>query len=244
MFMISGSNEQLQQQLEYTLLKPDCHSWWISKIQSGREDILEERYAIKLCFKLGKNAMQWKLDLLLRPRDQETEFPVEACWLSQTQEGQTEQFHPQTFEDPFFDNTGMIYMHWIPTGQTVNKEYYVEVLREFRKIFLGKRPALFKSAQWHFHRDNAPDHNSILVTDYLTKMGINTVPHPPYTPDLAPYEFWLLSKLRSCRYETIEEMIEAVMKVIDTRGLPWGLPEVVGTVHQVHCSRRRLLRRG
>ena len=46
-----GSNEQLQQQLEYTLLKPDCHSWWISKMQS---DTLEERYAIKLCFKLGK----------------------------------------------------------------------------------------------------------------------------------------------------------------------------------------------
>ena len=50
-FMISGSNEQLQQQLEYTLLKPDCHSWSISKMQS---DTLEERYAIKLCFKLGK----------------------------------------------------------------------------------------------------------------------------------------------------------------------------------------------
>ena len=50
-FMISASKEQLQQQLEYTLLKPDCHSWWISKMQSGRE---EERYAIKFCFKLGK----------------------------------------------------------------------------------------------------------------------------------------------------------------------------------------------
>ena len=54
-FMISGSNEQLEQQLEYNLLKLDCHSWWISKMQSGREDTLEERYAIKVCFKLGKN---------------------------------------------------------------------------------------------------------------------------------------------------------------------------------------------
>ena len=54
-FMISGSNEQLQQELEYTLLKPDCHSWWISKMQS---DTLEERYAIKFCFKLGKNATE------------------------------------------------------------------------------------------------------------------------------------------------------------------------------------------
>ena len=55
-FMISGSNQQLQQQLEYTLLKPDCHSWWISKMQSRHEDTLEEWYAIKFCFKLGKNA--------------------------------------------------------------------------------------------------------------------------------------------------------------------------------------------
>ena len=57
-FMISASNEQLQQQLGYTLLKPDCHGWWVSKMQSGREDALEERYAIKLCFKLGKNARE------------------------------------------------------------------------------------------------------------------------------------------------------------------------------------------
>ena len=47
--------EQLQQQLEYTLLKPDCHSWWISKMQS---DTLEEQYAIKFCFKQWKNATE------------------------------------------------------------------------------------------------------------------------------------------------------------------------------------------
>ena len=57
-FMISASNEQLQQELEYTLLKPDCHSWQISKMQSRREDTLEEQYAIKFCFKLGKNATE------------------------------------------------------------------------------------------------------------------------------------------------------------------------------------------
>ena len=56
--MITGSNEHLQQELEYTLLKPDCHSWSISKMQSGREDTLEEQYAIKFCFKLGKNATE------------------------------------------------------------------------------------------------------------------------------------------------------------------------------------------
>ena len=53
-FMISDSNEQLQQQLEYTLLKPDCHSWWISKIQSRREDNLEEWYTINSVLNLEK----------------------------------------------------------------------------------------------------------------------------------------------------------------------------------------------
>ena len=69
--------------------------------------------------------------------------------------------------------------------------------REFRKRFLRKRPALFKSGQWHFHQDNAPVHKSILVTDYLTKMGVNTVPHRPYCGDLAPCDFWLFPKLRT-----------------------------------------------
>ena len=46
-------------------------------------------------------------------------------------------------------------------------------------------------------------------------MGIKTVPQPPYSPDFAPCDFWLFPKLRGCRYETIEEMKEAVMKVID-----------------------------
>ena len=61
------SNEQLEQQLEYTLLEPDCHSWWISKIQS---DTLEERYAILLnlekmpqkhmeCFRLLLDNLAW-----------------------------------------------------------------------------------------------------------------------------------------------------------------------------------------
>ena len=47
-------------------------------------------------------------------------------------------------------------------------------------------------------------------------MGIKTVPQPPYSPDIAPCDFWLFPKLRGCRYEIIEEMKEAVTTVIDT----------------------------
>ena len=100
-------------------------------------------------------------------------------------------------------------------GQRGRVRVRVTMLRS-RKRFRRKKPALFKSGQWHFHQDNAPVHNSIFVTDYLTKMDINTVPQPPYSRDLAPCDFWLFSKLRGCRYETNDEMKEDVMKVIDT----------------------------
>ena len=105
-------------------------------------------------------------------------------------------------------------------GSCLPESQHVEVLREFRKRFHRKRLALLKSAQWHFHQNNAPVHNSILVTNYLTKMGIKTAPHSLYSLDLAPCDFCLFpklkEKLRGCRYETILEMNEAVRKVIDT----------------------------
>ena len=63
---------------------------------------------------------------------------------------------------------------------------------------------------------NTPVQISILVTDYLTKMGIKTVLQPPHCPDLDPCDFWLFPKLRGCRCETIAEMKGSVTKVIDT----------------------------
>ena len=83
------------------------------------------------------------------------------------------------------------------TAELIGQRVRVRVLREFRKRFQGKRPALFKSGHWHFQQDNALVHNSIFVTD------------------LAPCDFWLFSNLTGCRYETIEELKEAVTKVIE-----------------------------
>ena len=132
----------------------------------------------------------------------------------------------------------------VNTPELIGQRVRVRVLREFRKRFLGKRPALFKSGQWHFHQDNAPAHNSILVTDYLTKMGIKTLPQPPYSPDVAPCDFWLFPKLRGCRYETIEEKKEALTKVIDTLTQEDFHGAFQKLLEQVHFRRRRLLRRG
>ena len=204
--MISASNEQLQQQSLIVTASEIQNAIWP----------LEERYAIKFCFKLGKNVMRWKLDQLLWPRDQETEFPVGACWLSQTKEGQTEEIHPQTFDDPYFwqhwHDLYALGSHWTDSQQGI-------LCRSFKgvqEVIPRERPTLFKSGQWHFQQDNAPVRNSILVTDYLTKMGIKTVPQPPYSPDLAPCDFCLFPNVRGSRYETIEEVKKAVTEVIDT----------------------------
>ena len=226
----------IQQELEYTLLKPDCHSWCILKMQFGRE---EERYAIKLCFKLGKNAMRWKLDLLLWPRDQETEFLVEACWLSQTQEGQTEQIHPQTFDDPFFwqhwHDLHALGSHWTDSQQGILCWSFKGVQEEIP----------WEEASTLQIGSVAPVHNSILVTDYL--MGIKRVPHRPYSSDLAPCDFWLFPKLTGCRYETIEEMKEAVTKVIETltqEDFHGAFQKLLERYNKCIAAGGRLLRRG
>ena len=191
--MISGSNEHLQQELEYTLLKPDCHSWWISNMQSGRK---EERYVIKFCLKFGKISQKHMecFRLLL-----EYLAWIEHQFLS----GIRDSSKAGSLWGMMRGVGGVrksIHQSWVPTGQTVNNVYYIEVLREFRNRFRRKRPALFKSGHWYFYEDNAPVHNSILVTDYLTKMGIKTLPHHPCSPDLAPCDFCLFPKLKENRF--------------------------------------------
>ena len=87
---------------------------------------------------------------------------------------------------PFFDSTSMIYMHWVPTGQTDHKEYYVEVLRGVQEEI----PSQEASTSSNRVSDISPGLcNSILVTDYLTKIGIKTVPQHPLVQTLLPMTF-------------------------------------------------------
>ena len=181
---------------------------WLSELVNFKNAIwtLEQRYAIKICFKLGKNAMRWKLGLLLWPRDQETEVPGKHAGSPRQKKARQSKSTHKLLMISFFDRACMIYMHLVPTGQSVNKKYFVKVLSEFRKRVGQKRPALFKPNELHYLQDNAPFRNSNFVTDDLTKMGMKTAHHRPYNPILAPWDFWLFPKPRDCRYETIEEM--------------------------------------
>ena len=187
--MISGSNEQLQQQLKYTLQKPECHSWWIAKMQSVT---LEERYAIKFCFKLRKMP-QKRMEcfrLLLE----------HLAWIEHQFLSGIRDWRKAGSLWGMMRGVGgvkkSIHQSWLAKGLGLGllcwgfKGVQEEIPRQ----------ALFKAGQWHFHQDSAPVNNSILVTHYLTKMSIKTIPHPHNRPDVAPCDFWLFPKLRGCRY--------------------------------------------
>ena len=109
-----------------------------------------------------------------------------------------------------------IHQSWLAKGLGLGLRLLCWGFKEVQEKIPSEEASTLQIGQWHFHQDNTPVHNSIIISDYLTKMGIKTVPHPLYSPDLASCDFWLFPKLRGCRYATIEEMKEAVTKVIDT----------------------------
>jgi [histone H3]-lysine36 N-dimethyltransferase SETMAR len=110
----------------------------------------------------------------------------------------------------FFDCKGVVHHEYAPPGQAVTKEYYVSVLRRLRDAVRRKRPDLWRNDDWQIHHDNAPAHASRLVQNFLAKHRISQVPQPPYSPDLAPCDFWLFQKLKTPlkgrRFQSVDEI--------------------------------------
>ncbi|GFY08975.1 protein GVQW3 [Trichonephila clavipes] len=123
--------------------------------------------------------------------------------------------------DCFFYYEGIVHHKYAHTGQTINKEYYVEVLKRLRNAIRRKRPQLWESGDWLLHHDNAPAHTSNLVQQYLSKHSIAQLRQPPYSPDIAPCDFWLFPRLkmplkghRFDNKQTVETNATNALKVI------------------------------
>jgi len=108
----------------------------------------------------------------------------------------------------FFHWKGIVHHEFVPRGQMVNKQLYQEVLARLRDAVRRKRPELWENQTWMLHHDNAPAHASLLIGSYLTKHQTSVVPHPPYSPDLAPPDFLLFPELKTTlkerRFQTTE----------------------------------------
>ena len=110
----------------------------------------------------------------------------------------------------FVDIRGIVHRGFVPPGQSVNQEFYLEVLRRLRQNVRRKHPVLWRSGDWFLHHDNAPAHTSLCVTRYLAPLGWTVVPHPPYSPDLVPCDLFLFptikKTLKGKRFATVEEV--------------------------------------
>ena len=112
---------------------------WLSLLVNFKNAIwtLEERYAIKLFSKFGKKAMREKLDLLLWCCYKHAGSP-------RSKKARQSKSNHKLFMIPFFDSTIMIYMHWVATGQTVNKEYYVEIFKGVQQEIPSEEASTFQ----------------------------------------------------------------------------------------------------
>ena len=111
---------------------------------------------------------------------------MEDAHFTETETSKTREVKRETTFIVFFDVQGIVHQKFVPPGQTVNQEFYLEVLRRLRKNVRRKCPELWRSGSLFLHHDNAPPHTALSVTWYLASLGWTVVPHPPYSPDLAP----------------------------------------------------------
>ena len=114
----------------------------------------------------------------------------------------------------FFDRQGLVYDHAVPRHTTVTSAYYSNVLRsQLLRHLRTERSEKVKNG-WILHHDNAPAHTARLTQECLQELNVSVLPHPPYSPDLAPCDFWLFptikNSLRGKRLSSDEELNNAV----------------------------------
>jgi histone-lysine N-methyltransferase SETMAR len=96
----------------------------------------------------------------------------------------------------FFNIQQIVHLEFAPEGQTMNAKFYCNVLRRLREDIWLKRSEMWRAGNWLFHDDNAPIHRVLVTSEFLAHNSIITFPHPPYSPDMAPCDFFLFPKMK------------------------------------------------
>jgi len=131
----------------------------------------EQGICIKFCFKIGKTATETYQLLQQAYGEDEMGRTQVFEWFRRFKEGRTSVESDPRSGRPLFDSEGTVHHEYAPDGQTINKEFYLEVLRRLRKSVRRKRPEKWRDGDWILHHDNAPAHTSHFMQRFLAKYG-------------------------------------------------------------------------
>jgi len=146
---------------------------------------------------------------------------VQSGWgkLSKTKETAISKIASEDDVNCFFDAEGAIHREFVRKGQKLNAEFYVGVLDRLLKKIRRVRTVKFQSSEWFLLRDNAPSHNAATVKKFLANRNVAVLHHPPYSPDLAPADYFLFPKfkfpLKGRHFQTLEEIQCAVIRELN-----------------------------
>ena len=105
-----------------------------------------------------------------------------------------------------------MHQEYAPEGQTINKEYYLEILRCFRDAVRKKRSDMWTGKNWQLYHGNAPAYSAHAIKGFLARNNKALVKQPPYFSDLVPCDFWLFSKLKTTlkgtRFQSLKDIIK------------------------------------
>ena len=131
--------------------------------------------------------------------------------------------------DGFFYIQGIVHKELVLPGQTVSCKFYCEVLKRLNEGIRSKPPDKWKNNNWFLHHDYAPAHTSLFVRYFLTSRNITVIPQP-YSPDLAPSDFFLFPKmklrLKGRRFGTTEEIhaeSQEIINIVTFKNFQWSM---------------------
>ena len=142
---------------------------------------------------------------------------MEDAHFTETEKSKTSEVKCENDAHCFFDVRGILHREFVPPGQTVNQEFYLEILRRLRENVRRKRRELWRSGDSFLDHDNAPAHTAV-CDPVFGLSGMDHCSHPPYSSDVTPCEFFLFptkkKTLKGKRFATVEEVKTASQEAL------------------------------
>ena len=146
----------------------------------------------------------------------------DKCWIAECEPSKTVVkrgiYESKTMFFVFFKSTGPVFVTYVDKGKTVDNQFYIKSCLRYVVEEINKQRPLSGTKNVKLLHDNARPHVHSNVLSYLERKGIKVIPHPHYSPDLAPCDFWLFSNIKQNLRDAVEEedlykQITSVLKI-------------------------------